>query len=208
MMNRILLNLAVALIALECYLVSAHFTLTYPSSRGFDESKEATAPCGSFDSVSSTRVKLPKSAFVQINSGHVSYSYVINAVYNNNPSTSDFSGSSLKELASGTRTFPQGACLPFQFGDDIKDGTNATIQVEYNGGDGMLYQCFDVTYDSTATLNTTACVNADGSATNLNGSSSSAPSGSSNNNTSLGSSVTAATGLSIMAALFLSFLLA
>ncbi|KAI8375313.1 hypothetical protein EDC96DRAFT_496781 [Choanephora cucurbitarum] len=208
-MNRILLCIAITLVALECYLVNAHFTLTYPSSRGFDESKESTAPCGNFDSVSSTRVKLPKSAFVEINSGHVSYSYVINAVYSNNPSTNDFSGSSLKQLATGTRSYPQNACLPFQFGDDVENGTNATIQVEYNGGDGILYQCFDATYDNTATLNTTACVNADGSATNLNSSSSSAPSASaSNNNTSLGSSVTAATGLTMMAAFLLSLLLA
>ncbi|KAI8066966.1 uncharacterized protein B0P05DRAFT_475496 [Gilbertella persicaria] len=207
MMSRVLLGLAIALVTLECYLVNAHYTMIYPTSRGFNEDTEPTAPCGGFDSVSSSRVKVPKNAFVTINSGHVSYSYQINAVYSNNPNTSDFSGSAVKQLAQGTRSYPEASCLAFQFGSDVQDGTNATLQIVYNGGDGMLYQCVDVTVDSSASYNSSMCYNADSSTTNTSGNSSStATTGS--GNTSLGSSVTVTTGLTLMVAVGISFLLA
>lgn len=123
-------------------LVSAHFTLTYPSSRGFDDTKEATAPCGGFDTPSAQRVQLPiDGAFIEINSGHTSYTYIINALAKNNPTTADFSNtSSLVQVAQGGRNYPQAACLPLSFTQDIKSNTNVTLQVVYNGGDGLLYQ--------------------------------------------------------------------
>lgn len=120
--------------------VSAHFQMIYPASRGFDESKEPIAPCGGFDTPSSERLSIPRSAFMTIDSGHVSYSYVIKALYNENPSADDFNASNLRQLASDARNYPQAACLPFQFGNDVQDGTKATLQITYNGGDGLLHQ--------------------------------------------------------------------
>ncbi|KAG1309499.1 hypothetical protein G6F62_014812 [Rhizopus arrhizus] len=62
----------------------AHFTMTYPSSRGFNEDQESISPCGGFNTASSERVVLPlQNAFVEINSGHTSYSYEINAITGN-----------------------------------------------------------------------------------------------------------------------------
>lgn len=121
-------------------MVGAHFQIIYPASRGFDETKEPIAPCGGFDTPSSERLSIPRSAFMTIDSGHVSYSYVIKALYNENPSTDDFSADNLRQLADGTRSYPQAACLPFQFGSDVQDGTKATLQITYNGGDGLLHQ--------------------------------------------------------------------
>lgn len=121
--------------------VHAHFQMIYPpATRGFDESKEPVAPCGGFDTPSEDRLSMPHSSFMTIDSGHVSYSYVIKALYSDNPTAGDFTAANLRQLTDGTRTYPQAACLPFEFGSDVQDGTRATLQIVYNGGDGLLYQ--------------------------------------------------------------------
>lgn len=98
---------------------------------------------GGFDTVQ-TRTQVPlKNAFVEINSGHTSYSYVVNVVAKNDPVTADFSTTSeLVQVSSGTRSYPQAACLSLNLSNStsIINGTNATIQVIFNGGDGLLYQ--------------------------------------------------------------------
>lgn len=140
MANRLVTLLAITLITMQS-MALAHFTLTYPTSRGFEESKEPLAPCGGFDTPSAQRIQLPlKSAFVQIDSGHTAYSFVVNALAKNDPINPDFISSNLVQVAQGGRTYPQAACLPLTFNDSFKPNTNVTIQVAYNGGDGSLYQ--------------------------------------------------------------------
>ena len=122
--------------------VSAHYQLTYPESRGFNEDNEPNAPCGGFNSPSSNRTQFPlQNGFVEINSGHTSYSYEIKLVTNSaNPSTADFNSAST--IATGSRNYPSNACLPVDLSSvsNASAGTNATIQVIYDGGDGKLYQ--------------------------------------------------------------------
>lgn len=211
---RFLAILAVALVTMQS-LVSAHFTLTYPSSRGFDETKEPTAPCGGFDTPSAQRVQMPlKSSFIEIDSGHVSYSYQINAVTKQNPTVSDFSSGTV-QVGQGSRSTPQAACLPLTFNDSFKANTNVTLQVVYNGGDGLLYQCVDaVLVDDAPNFDKSKCVNADGSATNL-GSSTASPSSSgsasaSSSTTTPNGATSAKTayGLTFAAAVFICVLLA
>lgn len=160
--------LVAALVSIQAVL--GHYTVTYPNSRGFDETKEPTAPCGGFDTVG-TRTPFPlKGGFVEIDSGHTSYSYVVNLLVDNAPTTADFSNSTANvQVATGSRSYPQAACLSL---DDLsknseaKAGANATIQVVYNGGDGALYQCIDVTLaDNVGNWNNSMCTNADGSST-------------------------------------------
>lgn len=150
---RFLAILAITLVTMQS-LASAHFTLSYPKSRGFDESKEAVGPCGGFDTPSSQRVQMPlKNSFIQVNSGHVAYSYNINAVVKNDPTASDFSSNVVK-VAEGTRSYPEESCLPLNFNDSFKTNTNVTLQVVYNGGDGLLYQVsFVVIYHQTSFIN-------------------------------------------------------
>ncbi|KAI9261825.1 hypothetical protein EDC94DRAFT_541039 [Helicostylum pulchrum] len=170
-------------------IASAHFELKYPTTRGFDETKEPTFPCGGSDTVEN-RTQIPlKNAFVEIDSGHTSYSYVVNVVAKNDPTTADFSTSELVQVSSGTRSYPQAACLPLSLSNStsITNGSNATIQVIFNGGDGLLYQCTDVTFvDSAPDFDQNMCVNADGSST---GSSPTA-----NNTKNKASSVTVSSG--------------
>jgi hypothetical protein len=133
--------LIIALLSVQAVL--AHFSLDYPKTRGFDETKEPTAPCGGFDTVASTRSQVPLSnAFVEISAGHTSYSYKVSVIVNNNPTVADFSTNQLVEVATGNRNYPEAACLSLDLGKNtaIKAGTNATIQVIFNGGDGLLYQ--------------------------------------------------------------------
>ncbi|KAI9488539.1 hypothetical protein BDB00DRAFT_847681 [Zychaea mexicana] len=154
---------AAALTALQG--VSAHYQLTYPESRGFDEAREPLAPCGGFDSVSN-RSEFPlKGGFMQINSGHTDYTYEVKVVTDNaNPSTDDFNSGTT--VAKGSRPYPAEACLPVDLSSvsNASAGTNATLQITYNGGDGTLYQCADVTLtENPSSFNSSRCVNADGS---------------------------------------------
>ena len=137
---RFIAILALALVTMQSF-ATAHFTLTYPKSRGFDESKEAIGPCGSFDTPSSDRVQIPlKSSFIQVDSGHITWSYVVNALTKPNPTANDFTQANFVQVAQGGRSYPQGACLPLSFNDSFKPNTNVSLQVVYNGGDGLLYQ--------------------------------------------------------------------
>ncbi|KAG0170636.1 hypothetical protein DFQ28_000160 [Apophysomyces sp. BC1034] len=156
-------------------VASAHFQLTYPTSRGFNEDQEPTAPCGGFDSVQ-PRTQFPlQNGFVEIAAHHPQYTYQVNVLINNQPTTADFVAANLKQIAMGQRNYPMAACLPVNFANvtDAKNGVNATIQVLFNGGDGQLYQCTDVVLvDQAANFNASQCVNADGSSpTSGNGSS-------------------------------------
>ncbi|KAI9277410.1 hypothetical protein BY458DRAFT_504897 [Sporodiniella umbellata] len=148
----------VGLISLQ--MVLGHFTVTYPSSRGFNEDQEPIGPCGGFNTASAQRTAFPlQDGFIEINSGHTSYSYQINAIQ----------GNTTVNVGSGSRAYPQAACLPLTLDKSITEGTNATLQVIYNGGDGLLYQCIDATFANQVNgFNKSACVNADGSSNNNN----------------------------------------
>ncbi|KAI8147805.1 hypothetical protein BJV82DRAFT_507312 [Fennellomyces sp. T-0311] len=157
--------LAIAAAALSALQgVSAHYQLTYPQSRGFAEDSQPLAPCGGFNTVGS-RSEFPlQDGFVQINSGHTDYTYEVKFIDNSNPSTNDFNNATV--IAKGSRSYPAEACLPVDLGSvaGASAGTNGTIQITYDGGDGTLYQCADVTLaDSPSSFNQTRCVNADGS---------------------------------------------
>ncbi|KAL0092495.1 hypothetical protein J3Q64DRAFT_1719188 [Phycomyces blakesleeanus] len=122
---------------------SAHFSLTYPPTRGFSESIEANAPCGGYDTPSANRSSfLLKDGFVEINAEHPSYTYQVNILINSNPTSADFTSSNLVTVASGQNSFPLAACIPVNLTDvsGATNGTLATLQVTFNGGDGALYQ--------------------------------------------------------------------
>lgn len=52
------------LLFLACFgVANAHFKLNTPPTRGFDEDKQPTAPCGGFDTLQNPRNNLPLSTF-------------------------------------------------------------------------------------------------------------------------------------------------
>jgi hypothetical protein len=130
-----------ALLALACQTVFGHYQLTYPPSRGFDESREVIGPCGGFDSVSSNRTDFPlKNGFLEINSEHPKYTYKVNIAYGNNPTASDFSAVGQGQIQVSDPSHQ--SCLPvsLSFVKNATDGALATLQIIYMAGDGDLYQ--------------------------------------------------------------------
>lgn len=135
MLSKSIVALALAPVAL------AHFTLKYPASRGFDEDKETTFPCGGFDTVSSQRTDFPISgAPIQINLGHQQTNIGVYMAIGDNPGD----GFSIKLheqfQVSGYGDFCMGSVsIPSSL--NVTEGTKASIQVITNAhGEGGLYQ--------------------------------------------------------------------
>ncbi|KAF9431954.1 hypothetical protein BGZ76_011482 [Entomortierella beljakovae] len=124
----------------------AHYTLDYPASRGFDDAKEPTGPCGGFDAVTNrTEFPLTK-GFLQINSHHAKAEAKINVVIGNSPTAADFTAAAGTPASSPSINHPGNVCLPLDLSafKGAANNVNATIQIVYNGGDSPLYQCADV----------------------------------------------------------------
>ncbi|KAF9110976.1 hypothetical protein BGX27_005551 [Mortierella sp. AM989] len=138
--------LSLATLLLCSSAAMAHYTLDYPQSRGFDDAKEPSAPCGGFDAVANrTQFPLTK-GFLQINSHHAKAEVKINVVIGNSPAAADFITAAGTPANSTSLNRPGNICLPLDLSSykGAADNINATIQIVYNGGDSPLYQCADV----------------------------------------------------------------
>lgn len=141
MLSKSLLALAIAPVAL------AHFELKYPATRGFDEDKEPTFPCGGFDTVSSQRTDFPISGGpIQINLGHQQTNLAVYLAVGDNPGDGfsvvlhpQFQVSGFGNFCLGNVSIPSSL--------NVTEGTKATIQVVTNGdGEGGLYQVKRISY--------------------------------------------------------------
>ncbi|KAJ4358971.1 hypothetical protein N0V95_002587 [Ascochyta clinopodiicola] len=145
MLSQSILALALAPVAL------AHFNLNYPTSRGFDEDKESTFPCGGYDTVQSQRTDFPiNGAPIQLKLGHQQTNIGVYLAVGDNPGDG-FSVVLYPQLqVSGFGDFCLGdVSIPSSL--NITDGTKASIQVITNAhGEGGLYQCADVNLVKTA----------------------------------------------------------
>lgn len=135
MLSKSLLALALAPVAL------AHFNLKYPSSRGFDEDKEPTGPCGGFDTVSSQRTDFPISGGpIQLDLGHLQTNIAVYLAVGDNPGDGfnvmlhdQFQVSGLGNFCLGNVSIPSNL--------NVTEGTKATIQVIVRAqGENALYQ--------------------------------------------------------------------
>ncbi|KAG0226368.1 hypothetical protein BGW41_004222 [Actinomortierella wolfii] len=98
--------------------------------------------------------------FVIIESGHVKAKVDVNIVLKSSAAESDFTQVQANLAGKATTNSPGSNCigvdLKAQLG--VKDGQNATIQVRYDGGDSILYQCADVVLKMNPTnWNSTMC---------------------------------------------------
>ncbi|GAA5959824.1 hypothetical protein JCM3765_000114 [Sporobolomyces pararoseus] len=189
---------ALSLFALPAVL--AHFTLDYPQTRGFDEDIEPQF-CGGFNSTSSTRAPFPVSGAgsILIDSHHPTAQVAVLISFDENPTsiqqfTKFDNGTSYGLLQNFENLSSEGEyCLNVDIGSlklGVANGTAATIQVEFNGGDGALFQCTDVILvsDYSAPSNvTSACQQAK----KIGSSSSSASTSSTPSNTATGSTPSA-----------------
>jgi nascent polypeptide-associated complex subunit beta len=122
-------------------LTTAHFLLSWPDRRGFDDAQAGSFPCGGFDSVSSNRTEFPLSGGpIQLDMHHSQTRIAVYLAIGDNPG----SNYSIVLRPQFQRDGPGNFCLgqvniPSNL--NITAGTNATIQVVTNGDpDGGLYQ--------------------------------------------------------------------
>ncbi|KAL1965206.1 hypothetical protein VTN77DRAFT_5960 [Rasamsonia byssochlamydoides] len=149
-------------------LATAHFTLNYPTSRGFDEDTLPTFPCGA-EPQSSNRTVLSLtegSLPVSITLHHTQTAVTILLGLGNDVGsnfnitlTPTFGVTGLGDFC-----LPHVPLDPKTLGTVLTDGTNATLQVQTNGDTGGgLYACADITFSSSVKSDTpTSCTNNSG----------------------------------------------
>ncbi|KAI0803055.1 hypothetical protein BC629DRAFT_1438146 [Irpex lacteus] len=176
---------------------SAHFQLQFPPPRGpFVEKNEPTF-CDAYPpSADANRTEFPLSGgFISLNSEHPLWTLGVElSTLQVATSFQNFTGAVPFFQVTGEGAF----CFPVDFAASnitgLQDGANVTIQLIFDGGDGELFQCADLTLKSNLTLtNTTSCHNATGQSVatatgetfpTASGSAASSPSGSSSNSSS------------------------
>jgi len=162
--------------------VSAHFQMHFPEPRGpFVEDNEPTF-CDGFNNAVDNRTVFPlDNGFIVMNSEHPQWTAGVLISIEQNPTNfsvfnKSTTGVSLPLVhqffqASGEGLF----CFPLDIGaaniSGVGDGTNVTIQVEFNGGDGNLFQCADLTLSKSVQLGsnvTSTCTTVVGNTTAFN----------------------------------------
>ncbi|KAG5650441.1 hypothetical protein H0H81_012265 [Sphagnurus paluster] len=192
--------LALLMLALAA-VVNAHFQLQYPPPRGvFVEDNEPTF-CDGYNTPASNRSIFPLTGgFFTMNSEHPQWTAgVIIATTQDPTSFNNFTQAKPFFQETGEGIF----CIPLNFADNsnttsLQDGQNITIQIVFDGGDGNLYQCADLTLSSSFTIpSNVTCSNATASSTTgSTGTSTGAPASTTSKSAALGKTVSAAiTGL-------------
>lgn len=142
-------------------VANAHFQLQYPLPRGvFNMDNEVTF-CDGYDSVATNRTQFPTGqAFISLNSEHPLWTAAVYISNSSNPTSFD-------QFTQITPFFQEAIeglfCMNFDLSTTnatgLTSGENVTMQILYNGGDGNLYQCADLTLSDTATTGSATCSN-------------------------------------------------
>ncbi|KND03424.1 uncharacterized protein SPPG_00909 [Spizellomyces punctatus DAOM BR117] len=146
--NALCLSLLILLLAVVN--VHAHFKLDSPAARGTVEDKEIMAPCGGFDTLQNPRNPLPLTgAKVSITALHPDATANFYLILSSNPTANDFSSNSttrkqIAPTATGIKIGSYSADIDLSKIPEAKEGVQATLQVTFDGGDGLLFQCSDV----------------------------------------------------------------
>ncbi|KAI0662616.1 hypothetical protein C8Q70DRAFT_959964 [Cubamyces menziesii] len=155
-------------------VASAHFQLQYPPPRGvFVEDKEPTFCDGYATAVSNRTVFPTNGGIVSLHSEHVHWTLggIIATVQNPTSFDNFSSGGQFQFVMPFFQTSGEGDfCFPVDFGAQnvtgVKNGANVTLQLIYDGGDGQLYQCADLTLsDSASVPQSVSCTNSTNAAT-------------------------------------------
>ncbi|KAI0048433.1 hypothetical protein FA95DRAFT_1076790 [Auriscalpium vulgare] len=156
-----------AVLAGVATVAQAHFQLQFPEPRGpFVEDDEPTF-CDGYAQAVSNRTTFPLSGgFFTLNSEHPTWNVAVLISTAQDPASfNDFNNATGGNQLAKNFVSAQGEgvfCLPLDLShtgvSGVADGANVTIQVLFNGGDGSLYQCADLTLSSTASISA-ACSN-------------------------------------------------
>ncbi|KAH6907484.1 hypothetical protein BKA70DRAFT_1283145 [Coprinopsis sp. MPI-PUGE-AT-0042] len=149
---------ALAFSALLVTGAQAHFRLLYPPIRGPFDADGSLEFCGGHTNANASRTVFP------LNGGYINSAVAV-AVGENPDSFDDFGGADDLNFVRYWANELKGGdfCIPIDIGasgvEGVEDGANVTIQVIFNGDDGQLYQCADLTLSATATLPEGDCKN-------------------------------------------------
>ncbi|PPQ90436.1 hypothetical protein CVT25_014954 [Psilocybe cyanescens] len=148
---------------------NAHFRLNYPGPRGAFVADREPLYCGGYTDVTTNRTTFPLSGgFFKIETGHPDWSASVILSTAENPNSFDlFSVDGQEQIVSpwGNEHDAGSFCIPLNISaaniEGVRDGSNVTIQVVFNGGDGALYQCADLTLSAELTQpSDVTCTNA------------------------------------------------
>ncbi|KAJ6534485.1 hypothetical protein DFH09DRAFT_1180511 [Mycena vulgaris] len=147
-------------------LANAHFQLQFPPPRGvFVEDDEPTF-CDGYDAVADRTVFPLSGGFFSLNSEHTSWTASVSLTNKADPTKfDDFSTIVPFFKLTGEGLF----CLPLDLlttnATGLTDGQNVTLEIIFDGGDGELFQCADLTLSSTAKISSSvSCTNGTASA--------------------------------------------
>ncbi|KAF5377551.1 hypothetical protein D9615_005202 [Tricholomella constricta] len=166
-MQRYLALLVLALAA----IVNAHFQLQFPPPRGVFVEDDEPKFCDGYDTPASNRSMFPLSGgFFTLNSEHPQWTSGVIVAASENPTSFD----NFTQVVPFFQTEGEGLfCIPLDFASSanstvFKDGQNVTVQIVFDGGDGNLYQCADLTLSSSFKISSDVkCSNATGSASTV-----------------------------------------
>ncbi|KIM84564.1 hypothetical protein PILCRDRAFT_818139 [Piloderma croceum F 1598] len=180
---------------------SAHFQMQYPAPRGpFVEDNEPSFCDGYTDAVSNRTTFPLTNGVIKMNSEHPTWTVGVVVSTKQNPTAfGDFNNASNEsQLAVNYfQTTGEGlACFNIDLSKSgipgVQDGANITIEVVYDGGDGQLYQCADLTLSSTVSVPsnaTSSCKNITSAESNTTASSTSTSPSASTSSTKTGAAV-------------------
>ncbi|KAJ3099552.1 hypothetical protein HDU97_002953 [Phlyctochytrium planicorne] len=135
--------------------VNAHAKITSPSPRaGFSEAAEVFPPCGG-GKVNSARTDFPlKGGSFSFTSFHETASIIYEIAISSNPSPADFNAGFGPTSSGQSVTVPRGSTtvsnIDLSSVPGAKDGVQATLRFRFDAGDGVLYDCADVTLRDTS----------------------------------------------------------
>ncbi|KAH9245805.1 hypothetical protein BASA81_016696 [Batrachochytrium salamandrivorans] len=130
--------------------VSAHFVLTSPPGRGFDELTEPTGPCGGFNTIG-MRSSIGMQSNITLKVADTNASAVINFGPGANPTTFPYTLGHHHYAAIGEYTIMIDLAKAGVPGNSTSTASLGTIQVVVTSADGTLYQCADVSIGAGST---------------------------------------------------------
>ncbi|ORY34217.1 hypothetical protein BCR39DRAFT_516819 [Naematelia encephala] len=184
----------------------AHYTLDYPISRGFDDDNEVNF-CGGFNSVENPRQPFPLSnGTIHIDSHHTLATVVAYISTSSNPTSfNDFNttsnGTSIPLLTNFFQVPEGDSCWTVDMAGlniGLTNGSLVTLQVQFDGGDGNLYQCADLVLLSDFTTPSNETCSSDATTASITSTATSSQAASSTSNTATSAAATQSSGAAVL----------
>ncbi|KAF9073747.1 hypothetical protein BDP27DRAFT_1215337 [Rhodocollybia butyracea] len=148
-------------------VVNAHFQLQFPPPRGVFNMANEVNFCDSYTTPAPNRTDFPLTGgIISLNSEHPQWTAAVFISNASNPTSFD----NFTQITSFFQESIEGSyCMHFDLSQTNATGLTNGENILFNGGDGNLFQCADLTIDTTADVSSQACTNATSGALGLSG---------------------------------------